>query len=87
MRNPGTMQATIKRTAVSIIKVKSPSVSTVIGKERKIKPGFTKIFNNATTIATNKAVQKELTETPGIRQAQAKIANPDIKSLQKGLNI
>ena len=46
-------------------KVKSPNVSTVIGNERKINPGFTKMFSRATNKATSKAVQNESTKIPG----------------------
>ena len=60
-----------------ITKRKNPKVTTVIGMVRMVRIGFTIVFKNASTTATNTVVIKSSTEIPGINLATVKTAKAD----------
>lgn len=53
----------------------------VTGMVKKTRIGFKKVFNNASTTATIKAVVKLLTEIPGRKCAKTNTTTVEIKSL------
>jgi hypothetical protein len=84
-QNPSTLNPLLSRLdainmmAAFITRRNNPSVTTVIGKVRKIKIGFTKIFMMIKIKDTNIAIDILSTCTPGI--------NDEIKNIAKAVDI
>lgn len=65
--NPSTKWSHNRMIIALITNKKSPRVKTVTGKVNNTNTGFTKKFNNPSTIATINAVENSSTTTPFIR--------------------
>jgi hypothetical protein len=84
-QNPSTLKPLFKRLLAIMImpafitNKNNPSETTVMGKVRKIKTGFRKIFNKIITNETKIAVDIPCTSTPGIKEA--------IKNMARAIDI